>query len=66
MELHDFMVTSLFKLIEHVLFVYIVKQNKNIRIFTNFVDFKKFNEDRILMRDKYLKLWSFINLPWGH
>ena len=39
---------------EHVLFVYIVKQNKNnSRIFTkNFVDFqnfKKFNEDRILM-----------------
>ena len=39
---------------EHVVFVYIVKQNKNnSRIFTkNFVDFqnfKKFNEDRILM-----------------
>ena len=39
---------------EHVLFVYIVKQNKNnSRIFTkNFVDFQnfqKFNEDQILM-----------------
>ena len=52
------------------LFVYIVKQNEKIRRFLqkNFVDFQnflKFNEDRILMRDKYLKLWSFINLPWG-
>ena len=39
---------------KHVLFLYIVKQNKNnSRIFTKkFVDFqnlKKFNEDRILM-----------------
>ena len=46
---------------EHVLFVYIVKQNKNnSRIFTkNFVDFqnfKKFNGDRILMETN---IWNF-------
>ena len=44
---------------EHVLYVYIVKQNKNnSRIFTkNLVDFDG---------DKYLKFWSFINLPCSH
>ena len=46
---------------EHVLFVYIVKQNKNYsRIFTkDFVDFQnvqKFNEDRILMETN---IWNF-------
>ena len=46
---------------EHVLFVYIVKHNKNnSRIFTkNFVDFqgfKKFNEDQILMETT---IWDF-------
>ena len=47
--------------LEDVLFVYIVKQNKNnSRIFTkNFVDFQnfqKFNEDWILMETN---IWNF-------
>ena len=48
-------------IVNNVLFVYIVKQNKNnSRIFTkNFADFqnvKKFNDDRILMETN---IWNF-------
>ena len=42
---------------EHVLFVYIVNKN-----FVDFQNFQKSNFDG----GKFLKIWSFINLPWGH
>ena len=53
------MIVTFYK--KHVLFVYIVKQNKNnSRLFTkNFGDFqtfKKFNDDRILMETN---IWNF-------
>ena len=49
---------------EHILFVYILQQKpKKFRGFKKkFVDLKKYNFDE----GKFLKIRSFLNLPWDH
>ena len=56
---------------EHVLFVYILKQSrkkfrgflkKNLRIFKIFKNFTKIKS----FKHKFLKILSFINLPWAY
>ena len=51
---------------KHVLFVYIVKKKRILtKNFVDFQNFQKFNENRILNGDKYLKFWSFPGATWG-